>query len=419
MKLFQRYYILFLVLICIPTDVYSMVVDNRYFPWFTHPYNGTDHQHGCFTADPFFITGNSAWKIKPGVRQVDQEAGYPNLQGSLDYYKLGQAFVIAGLENPIPADWQWLSDFPVDMPGSFQGQGITFSGYAPVSKHFGIGGSLLFLRLIAQANLIPGANTRDKLNLAAPGNMARFIELTDQFESMAGTQDGFSNESGVGDIDIYIRGFDVRDYIYFCRKFDRSVALGLLIPTGVQQSIHSIGSVPIGGNGFWGWYLSPMLEIELKEDWKLGVIARIEKRFAKTVFSRITVADESALLAPVVGNLYINPGTTFMLSPYFALEDIREGLGAVVQYTIIAHQSDEFVDKREVQVPAARFINMIRNSRWVSEYATVELLYDLSFGEPWSYKPLFTLSLDAPVNLLGARGSAKTYRITLGLTVDF
>ena len=396
-----------------------MVVDNRYFPWFSHPYNGTDHEHGCFRADPYFITGTSAWKVKPGVRQVDQETGYPNLQGTLDYYKLGQAYVIAGLENPIPADWQFLNDFPIDMPGSFQGQGITFSGYAPVSKYFGFGGSLLFLRLISQAHLIPGETTIAQLNLTAPGNMARFIELTTQFEAMSGTQDGYTSQFGVGDIDIYIRGFDVREYIYFCRKFDRSVTLGLLIPTGIQQSVHSVGSVPFGGNGFWGWYLSPMLEIELKEDWKLGVVARIEKRFAKTLESRITVAEESAVMAPVIGDLYINPGTTFLLSPYFTLEDIREGLGAMLQYTIVVHQSDEFVDKREVQIPAARFMNMIRNSRWLSEYATVEFLYDLSFGEPWSYKPLFTLSLDMPVSLIGARGSAKTHRITLGLTVDF
>lgn len=419
MKLFQRYYILCLVLICIPISIHSMVTDNRYFPWFNHPYNGTDHQHGCFRFDPYFITGTSAWKITPGVRQVDQETGYPNLQGALDYYQLGQAYEIAGLENPIPADWQFDNDFPMDMPGSFQGQGIALTGYVPLTKHFGIGGTLLFLRLISQANIVPGATTTRVLNLASPGNQARLLELTEAFESMSQTQDGFLNESGVGDVDLYIRGYNVHEYIYFCRRIDSSVALGLLIPTGVQQSIHSVGSVPFGGNGFWGWYLSPMVEIELKEDWKLGIVGRVQKRFAKTVLSRITVADESALFAPVIGDLYINPGTTFAIMPYFALEDIREGLGAMLQYSLIVHETDNFVDKRTVQVPAARFTNMLANSRWLSEYVTVEMLYDLSFGQPWSYKPLCTLSLDMPISIIGARGSARTHRITLGLTVDF
>jgi hypothetical protein len=307
----------------------------------------------------------------------------------------------------------------MDMPGSFQGQGISFIGYAPLTKHFGIGGSFLFLRLMSQANIIPAAKTTTVLNLAAPGNQARLSELTQQFESIVGTQDGYNIQTGVGDIDIFIRGYNVHEYIYFCRKVDSSIALGLLIPAGIEQTIHSVGSVPFGGDGFWGWYISPMLEVELKEDWKCGVVARIEKRFAKTVISRITIADESALFAPVIGDLYINPGTTFMLAPYFALEDIREGLGAMIQYTVVVHETDAFIDKRAVQVPAARFTNMLANSRWLSEYVTVEGLYDLSFGEPWSYKPLFTLSLDLPLSIIGARGSAKTNRITLGLTVDF
>jgi len=418
-KLFQRYYVLFLVLICIPTYVCSMVTDNRYFPWFSHPYNGTDHEHGCFRADPYFVTGTSSWQIKPGVSKSDQETGYPNLQGNLDYYALGQAFIIAGLENPIPADWQFAMYLPVDMPGSFQGQGITFSGFVPLTSHFGIGGTFLYLRLMAQANLKAAPDTIRILNLNAPGNQARFDELTAEFESMAHTQDGYWDQSGVGDIDFFIRLFHVQEYIYTCRKFDKSIALGLLIPTGVQASLNAVGAVPFGGNGFWGWYLSPMLEVELKEDWKCGVVARIEKRFAKTVESRITVANECALFAPVIGDLYINPGATFMISPYFALENIREGLGAVLQYTAVLHEGDMFTDKRENAVPSARFINMMKNSRWVQEYATVEALYDLSFGEPWSYKPLITFSLDMPVNLIGARGSAQTHRITLGLTVDF
>lgn len=419
MKLFQRYYILFLVLICVPTSIYSMVTDNRYFPWFNHPYNGTDHQHGCFRADPFFITGTSAWKIKPGVRQIDQETGFPDLQGELDYYQLGIALEMDGKPNPIPSDWRNVTDFPMLMPGSFQGQGISFAGYAPLTNHFGIGATFLFFRLMSQANILPAASTARQLNLAAPGNQARLTQLTQDFEAIVGTQNGYIIETGVGDVDLFIRFYDVREYIFYCRKMDASVAVGLLVPTGVQESLYSIASVPFGGNGFWGWYIAPALEFELKEDWKLGFVARVQKRFARTVLSRIPIADESALFAPVIGNLNVNPGTTFMFAPYFALEDIREGLGAMVQYTVVAHLTDGFTDEREDASPAANFTNMLANSSWVSEYVTVEGLYDLSFGQPWSYKPLFTLSLDLPLSLLGARGCAKTSRITLGLTVDF
>ncbi len=423
MKLFQRFYRASFMLLCLSSSLslQAMVMDNRYFPWLPHVYNGTDHRHGCLAVEPFFITASSAWKITPGSR--DREFGYPNLQGTLDYYDLAQALVLDGYDNPIPADWQWVNPFPVDMPGSFEGQGISFAGYVPLTNHIGIGGSVFFLRLVAQANLLPGvtrdADTSVKLNLAAAGNQAQFDELTKTFESLVNTQDGYWNQTGVSDIDLYIRAYDVREYMYWCRKIDKSVAVGLLIPTGVQASQNNIGSVPFGGNGFWGWYFSPAVEIELKEDWKLGFEWRIEKRFAKTVQHRICIADESNLFAPVVGPLYINPGATAALVPYVALENMREGLGLAAKYSYIIHEADYFKDMREVQTPAANFQNMIRNSRWVQEYVTLELLYDLSFKHAWTYKPLCTLSWDIPMNMLGSRGASQTTRVAVGVIVDF
>lgn len=398
-----------------------MVMDNRYFPWLPHVYNGTDHRHGCLYVEPFFISGSSAWKPNPGSR--DREFGYPNLQGTLDYYELAQALILDGYSNPIPADWQWDTSFPVDMPGSFDGQGLSFAGYIPLTNHIGIGGSLFFLRLTTQANLIPGvtrdADTPRKLNLTAAGNQAQFDELTKTFESIVNTQDGFLMETGPGDIDLYIRAYDVREYMYWCRKIDKSVAVGLLIPTGVQSSLNNIGSVPFGGNGFWGWYFSPAIEIELKEDWKLGFEWRIEKRFARTVNQRICIAEESNLFAPVVGPVYVNPGATAALVPYIALENIREGLGLAAKYTYVVHEADYYKDMREVQIPAANFLNMRNNSRWAQEYMTLELLYDLSFKHSWTYRPLCTLTWDIPLNALGARGSSQTTRVSLGVIVDF
>ena len=419
MKLFQRFYRTTFILFCVSSSLSlnAMVMDNRYFPWLPHVYNGTDHRHGCVSVEPFFITAKSAWKVKPGSR--DREYGYPNLQGTLDYYQLAKALVLDGIPNPIPAEWQYVNPFPVDMPGTFEGQGLSFAGYVPLSNHIGIGGSIFFLRLVTQANLIPGAEAVRKLNLAAPGNQAQFIQLTKTFESIVGTQDGYWTQSGVSDIDLYIRGFDVQEYVHWCRKIDKSCAVGLLIPTGVQSSPNYIGSVPFGGNGFWGWYFSPAIEVELKEDWKIGFEWRIEKRFAKTVEHRICIADESNLFAPVTGPLYINPGATAALVPYIALENMREGLGLLFKYTYVVHERDYFKDMRIEQIPAANFQNMSENSRWAEEYATLELLYDLSFNHEWTYKPLCSLTWDIPLNVLGSRGASQTTRVAVGVIVDF
>ena len=419
MKLFQRFYRATFILFCISSSMslHAMVMDNRYFPWLPHAYNGTDHRHGCLYVEPFFITASSAWKINPGSR--DKEFGYPNLQGTLDYYDLAQALMMDGLENPIPADWQWVHPLPVDMSGSFEGQGLSFAGYVPVSNHIGFGGSLFFLRLTTQANISPSSTVVTQLSLEAAGNQAQFNQLTESFESIVGTQDGYWNQSGVSDIDLYIRAFDVQEYVYWCRKIDKSVAVGLLIPTGVLSTSNNIGSVPFGGDGFWGWYFSPAIEIELKEDWKIGFEWRIEQRFGKTIDHRICIANESNLFAPVIGSLYINPGSTAALVPYVALENMREGLGILFKYTYVIHEADYFKDMRVEKTPAANFLNMTKNSIWAQEYATLEFVYDLSFKHEWSYKPLCTLTWDIPVNAMGSRGASQTTRVALGLTVDF
>jgi len=416
-KLFQRFYLVTFIYISLSSSVYGMVMDNRYLPWLAHVYNGTDHRHGFLSVESFFITSSSAFRSSYETKE--REVGYPTLQGSLNYYDLGQSLVLAGYENPIPADWQWVSPFGVDMPGSFEGQGLSFSGYVPLSHHFGIGASMVFLRLVAQAHLIPTAETKKALNLASAGNQARFSQLTQDIEALVQTQDGFWNQSGPGDIDVYMKLFRVDEYVYYCRKVDMSTNLGLFIPTGETSSSNFIGSIPFGGNGFWGWYWSLASEIELKEDWKAGFEWRVEKRFAKTVEHRITIGKESNLFSPVTGPLYINPGVTITIAPYVALENMRDGLGLLFKYTYVNHSKDRFKDRRELQVPVANVGAMKNNSGWVASYGTLELLYDISFKHDWSYKPMCTLTWDFPFDAFGSRGSCKTHRISLGMMVDF
>jgi hypothetical protein len=421
-KLFQRYYYLSIVVLSISVPCYGMVMDNRCFPWFPHLYSVSDALHASVTAEPFFITSSSAMKIS--VEDVrSREYGYPNLKGMLDYYEVGKAFEIAGLENPIPADWRFAAPFPVGMPGSFEGQGINFAGYVPFHEHCAIGSSFFLMRLHAQTNLVPGAtkteNLSDKLNLAAAGNKARFAQLSEDFENTLGIQDGYWSTFGVSDLEVYVRLFNVQEYVYWCKLIETMVTIGLFVPTGLQTDAKYIASIPFGGDGFWGWYFAPSWEVELKDDWVFGFEWRIEKRFPQVQEIRICVAQESSLFAPVTGPVKINPGLTFGIMPYFALENIREGLGVVFQYSYVTHKKDRFTDKREEQVPVANFQNMKKNSAWTQEYGTIELLYDLSFKQDWTYKPICTFAWDIPLNAMGSKGACKTHRISLGLTVDF
>lgn len=417
MKLLKRFYQAVCIVSLTTSITYTMIMDNRYFPWLPHVYTGTDSKHGNLYVEPFFITSSTALKVGPGTK--DRDVGYPVLQGALDYSYLAQAFELDGMPNPIPAQWQYLATMPVDMPGSFQGQGLSIAGYSPIYDHIGIGGSIFFLRFIGQANIVPTADLIRQLNLTAPGNMAQFNQLTATFEQMAGTKDGYWNQTGVSDLEVYIKLFQVYEYMYWCKKIDCNGSIGFFIPTGMQQQQNFIGSVPFGGDGMWGWYLAPSIEIELKEDWKIGLQIRAEKRFGKTQEQRICIAKETNLFAPVTGPLYTNPGPVAVVMPYISLENIREGLGISFKYSYIYHAQDKLKDMRVVKSPAANLENMIKNSRWSQEFATLELLYDLSFKHNWTYKPLCSLTWDIPLQVLGSRGVSKTTRVSVGLMMDF
>ena len=397
----------------------GMVMDNRYFPLFPQLYNGSDHNKSHFRADGFILASNNSWRIKPGSNPNEQRAGYPELSGTLDLYDLGKAAVTSGFENPIPNDWRALTELKMDMNGTFQGQGIAFQNYVPISKHIGIGGSFFLLRLCSQANITPTADAKDRMNLNAPGNEVKFIETLEKFENLAGTQSGFLVQNGISDLELNVRWFEVQDYTFACRKIDYSMTLGLLIPTGIESSKNNIASVPFGGEGFWGWYIGPQMEIELKEDWKAGFIARIQKRFAKTINRRIPVDIESTLFSPLTGDVYVNPGTNFTFSPYAVLEDVQSGFGAQCKYTLTWHEKDEFTDKRSDQTIPSNFTELRKNSRWVQEYLTLGGFYDYGHNKDLKNKLLFSFSWDLSTNFVAARGSSITHRVALGLTVDF
>jgi hypothetical protein len=394
-----------------------MVVDNRYFPWFPYVYNGSDHRHGCLRVDPFFITASSAWNIQGGMKQ--KEYGYPILQGPIDYQSIAASLEKLGYANPIPAQWQYAYPFGLDAPSTFEGQGLSFTGYVPLTQYLGVGASLFVMRLATQTSLLPNNELAAKLSLQAPGNQFNFNALTEQIESLVGTCDGYRIETGPSDIDVYLRAYHVMDYMYWCRKIDVSADLGVLIPTGVQASMNYIGSVPFGGNGFWGFYVSPAVEVELREDWKLGFDLRIQKRFSQIREQRIPCDKENSLFAPEIGTVWVNPGITVLLCPYAALEHMRDGLGIMAKYTYVFHQKDYLEDRRANPFPNSNFREMVKNSTWTQEYITLELFYDVSYKHSWTYRPMCTLSWDIPLNVLGARGSSKTTRVAVGLMVDF
>lgn len=398
----------------------AMVWDNRYFPWFDKLYIGADSRHAHLDANMFFVTGGNAFRYVHRSAHDEQVISYPELWGELDLVQVSNALVKVGKPNPLPPDWRWLSEFGALMPSSLEGQGCQISGYVPVTKNLGFGGSVLLLKLDAFVSVVPGKSAIDKLNLSAPGNQALFQETMVKIYQEIGMNSTATQQVGVGDVVVYAHLFDVLEYKYKFRKLDWGILGGFIIPSGQKQDPANLASLPFGGNfGGWAWFLAPRAEFDLREDLKFGIQGRITQRFDHVFNSRIPVGEEQVLFAPLVGPVCVDQGTTYGIAPYFVFEDIRAGLGVQLQYTINVHEHDSF-DTTLLNVDyKPNFSSMYCYSRWTSEYFTFKLFYDIAHDKDWKNRPIVYFEWDIPMNHVAGRAFARTNQVSIGCNVNF
>jgi len=212
----------------------------------------------------------------------------------------------------------------------------------------------------------------------------------------------------------------VWEYTLKFRRIDAGLSLGILMPTGVTQELNNPASVPFGGNGHWGFYVSADALLELREDIKTGVLLRVSKRIANTKVRRMPAAGEPQIFGTVVGPARVNPGSTFIFSPYFALENLRKGLGISVYYTLTSHREDKWTDKRPDQTVPVELNQVNDLSSWGSDYVTLNVFYD--FGKEKvqrSVDPIISFRWDIPASLFVTKRVVRTHVVALGIEFAF
>src|SRR3990167_1456368 len=397
-----------------------MIWDNRYFPWFDQLYTGSDSRHGFSDLNGFFITSGDAFRFDSKASKDEQIVSLPELWGLLDITKVGASLAAAGLTNPIPDDWRWLSDFSALMPSSMQGQGVAFSCYAPIGKHFGLGANGFIMQLNSFVNVLPTEDSIDKLNLSTPGNQALFTQMMNNIYNELGIISTSWQQVGVGDVVVYAALHDTHEYKYKFRKLDWGLHAGVIIPSGLPRDFTNLASVPLGSEfGLWGWFAALFAEFELKEDWKVGIHARITQRMDRCFTGRIPIGDEQPLFAPIIGNLAINSGITGSIAPYCAFEDLRAGFGVLAKYTLTVHEQDSFYARLSELNLVSKMKKLNYYSGFTQEFATIKLFYDIGHDKNWDKRPFAYFAWDIPMNHIAGRGFAKTNRISLGCTVNF
>lgn len=412
--------------------VCAMVVDSRFVPLMQKPFYSVPDcpSHGVVSL--FAATANES------LLQNDKFTGIPEIYGvintssgltehsALDLNILGRALEAVGKTNPL-GDLKGLS-LPYRQEGAMHAQGALCAYHQALDEHFSVGASLLFMRFLSTQRFYLDTGA---IKISQPA--VDFVETIDRdrremFEEL-NLKAPVSDQTGMGDVDLYVRIGKTWDYKLKCKAIKFGTKIGVLAPAGSSREIFSPASVSFGGDGHWGMYTAMDFESEVKEYWKVGLLAWAGKRFSKVTQQRLSVAGEPMIFGAMLGNVKVNPGFTGSISPYVTLENLRAGFGMRVQYTLTKHASDtwsvlcknvEGVEPFSVTYRGNKYLLGEYISRWASDYLSIDAFYDFGHARAdRSFDPFFFVSCDIPIDGIVANGVPRMYKVSLGIDISF
>ena len=371
----QRFFMVSMLLFLVVPKIMAWEEDNRFYPAYLRNYSRTWCHPSAFFLDGFVMTGNDAFDHDDDEKDI----GIFDMFGIYDENKEANAVVAVGLPDPFSSfpTLQKYQGQPIiwDMHGKIQTQGVSFQWDQHIWRYLWIGGSCFFMHVYSRNDFELNTETITRLTIPFYDQL-RLGEMRRLMNVMLELKAPVYNKTGFSDIDFYLRCGNIWEYFCKCRRLDAGIRLGVIMPSGHARVITNPSSIPFDGDGHWGIYTTFDFEIELKEDWKFGCHARVNKRFARTKTERMPVVGEQQLFGAVQGPARINPGYTFIIAPYGRLENIREGFGLEAGYTIAHHTQDSWTDERPVQTPPTMLEENDKKSQWTSEYVTIDAFYD-------------------------------------------
>ena len=403
-----------LLLLTLTNALNAMVFDNRYFPLIQYPYISVPGRESKITGDFFVTTSSNA------ADDRDRSIGIVELSGPFDQAQLGYSMQLAGIPNPL-SPLLTTGELPWILAGKLQTQGFAFSYRQQLSCNLSVGLYALAMRSNSYIDFFFNESKASGLTTGfTESDIFALDETRRAMLASLGLACNHVHQGGFGDLELYLRWFDRYQYCLKLRSLEYAFRMGILAPTGVKRHINKPASVPFGGNGHWGVYLSGDGEFELKEDWKVGVLLRVSKRFSKTRIERLPVHDEPQIFGVISGPVSITPGFTEIFAAYGQLEGLREGFGLRVQYTLINHNRDQWKDERADKTIPVKLKPVEERSDWASEYISLTAFYDFDKTScDCQYKPIVRVAWDVPFTLLVGHRFVHSYKVSLGLEFNF
>lgn len=402
----------------------AMIIDSRFIPLLWKPFFSVQDRPSHVMPSLFITTASRALLQNDRITGIPEIYGNINTSGgmyehaALDVNALGQALEIVGKPNPL-GDLKGMA-LPYRQEGKMQAQGCMFVYQQAIGDLFSVGGSGLFMRFLSSQSFMLDKNNVNMSHVSLEDAAAIDTARREMFDEL-GLSAPISDQAGMGDVDFYARVGKTWNYMFKCKSLTVGARLGGIAPAGRSRNIFASASVPFGGDGHWGMYTAFDFEAEVKEYWKVGLLARVNKRFARTKRERLSVAGEPVIFGALLGNVKINPGFTGMISPYVELDNIRAGLGVRVQYTLTRHAKDTWTivcQDQPIQNVGVCLEEAV--SPWASDYITLDAFYDFgSMKAERSFDPNLFFSWDIPVDMLVSKGIPRMYKVSLGIDVSF
>lgn len=409
----KPYNFLLIIFLLLSSLHVNAIIDNRFLPLYNRQYTRYFNKRSSLASNIFFLTGHNA------ISQDGNEIGIFEINGRYDLVKVAKALALTGKPNPLKTEWQSAVKLDLDLNGKLEGQGGWLGYEQCFADYFYLGFSWYFLQVVNRQKFIITDAVRKELKLS-PSSEIEFDRDLRKANNELGVEPGHFKNSGMSDLDMYFRVGNLWEYYYKFRKIDAGLTFGTLFPMAPNLNINNPASIPLGGNGHFGIYFMADTTLELKEDLVVGLWLQFVKRFPKDQIRRMPINGEPLEFGAVTGLARIEPGLTFGISPFFSIEDIRDGLGFKVRYTVVIHDEDHWRDMRKDQTIKTNLVPVIERSSWIAEYFTFSVIYD--FGKTVKarkFAPIVYLEWDMPTKAFAAKDFAKTNRVSLGFEFNF
>jgi hypothetical protein len=404
----------------VSTALNGFVYDNRYLPVYPTPFWFHDQTKPIFSCTAFYAQTSEAYSNQDDQNNSaihdGETTGLFNISGHYDQRILDNALAVSGRTTApiIPPDLPVFGPIPWGLPGNAQWGGVGIFFNIPLIHNFLFGANTFVAHEssgIQQWLMYHAPNNQPALST---GDRQELIILNNSIHVLDQAGPSISSKTGMGDIDCYLKYMSNNPYSYKCRVVDAAITVGTLIPTAARRNIYNPSAFDFGGNGHWGMYGALSIDAELKEDLRTGILVRLSKRFPRIDCVRVPALTEPTIYGAIIGSARVDPGVTFIGRAYVQLGAIRNGFGLGCGYTIVYHDEDSIHDARTSQtVPMNRELAEHRSS-WCAETIGVGAWYDYGYYHDMKeHAPAILLSVDIPVNLLGAQRVNKVYRVSL------